>query len=111
MAIRQCPPGIFCVTPMFIMCLIGVSLSILIGAYLVTRDIKLPKIVIEMPKSETTQNIVVENENDRYKRAPEPLRNWLTQPDLRGALIPQGAAPIFQPARGYLACINCSTFL
>ena len=107
MVLRRCPPGIFCVTPMFILCLFVVASSILLGAYFVTRDVKLPKIVLEMPqKSETLvqpsikQNIVVEGDN-RYKRAPEPLRDWASVPDLRGALLPVGATPIFQPSQGY----------
>lgn len=109
MVLRRCPPGIFCVTPMFIMCLFVVTISILVGAYFVTRDVKLPKIIVEMPQAQPQplperapieQNITI-NGDDRYKRAPEPLRDWLSKPDLRGALIPVGATPIFQPAQGY----------
>ena len=38
--------------------------------------------------------------DDRYTRAPEPLRFWQTQPDLRGAMIPPGAVPINVSTRG-----------
>lgn len=38
--------------------------------------------------------------DDRYTRAPEPLRFWQTGPDLRGALIPGGAIPVNVPTRG-----------
>lgn len=109
MVLRRCPPGIFCVTPMFTLCMFIVIIVVLIGVYFVSKDVKLPNIVVEMPASpppspqETNlnQKIVVEGGDDRYRRAPEPLRNWATRPDLRGALIPQGAVPIFQPALGY----------
>ncbi len=105
----QCPPGVLCITPTFIGTLIIVAAAILIGAYLVTREVKLPKIVVnvqneeaqQVPQPTLQQKIIVKGGDDRYSRAPEPLREWLTEPDLRGALIPQGAVPIFQPARGY----------
>jgi hypothetical protein len=46
--------------------------------------------------------VVTKNIGDsRYSRAPEPLREWMSQPDLRGALLPPGAVPIFQPSLGY----------
>jgi hypothetical protein len=38
--------------------------------------------------------------DDRYTRAPEPLRFWQTGPDLRGAMIPPGAIPVNVPTRG-----------
>jgi hypothetical protein len=38
--------------------------------------------------------------DDRYTRAPEPLRVWQTPPDLRGAMLPPGAVPINVPTRG-----------
>ena len=109
MVLRRCPPGIFCVTPMFTLCIFIVIIVVLISVYFVSKDVKLPNIVVEMPapaapspqETNLNQKIVVEGGDDRYRRAPEPLRNWATRPDLRGALIPQGAVPIFQPALGY----------
>ena len=101
MVMRRCPPGIFCVTPMFILCLFIVTISILLGAYLVTRDVKLPKIIVEMPQQQAIEQNIVVKGDDRYKRAPEPLRDWASIPDLRGALLPVGATPIFQPSQGY----------
>jgi hypothetical protein len=95
---------------MFTICLFIVIIVVLIGVYFVSKDIKIPNIIVEMPAPENktsvqepiiNQKIVVEGGDDRYRRAPEPLRNWATRPDLRGALIPQGAVPIFQPALGY----------
>jgi hypothetical protein len=38
--------------------------------------------------------------DDRYTRAPEPLRFWQTTPDLRGAMLPPGAVPINVSTRG-----------
>lgn len=43
---------------------------------------------------------IFEGGDDRYTRAPEPLRVWQTPPDLRGGLIPPGAIPINVPTRG-----------
>jgi hypothetical protein len=38
--------------------------------------------------------------DDRYSRAPEPLRVWQTGPDLRGGMLPPGAIPINVTTRG-----------
>jgi hypothetical protein len=115
MAPRRCPPGVWCLTPEFA---VAVVVLLVLGAsvyfYQISRP-SLPKVVsssqqriqpsvFEPPEPAppvVTTNVRVINEDSRYRRAPEPLRNWLNPPDLRGALIPQGATPIFQPSVGY----------
>jgi hypothetical protein len=44
--------------------------------------------------------IPVPSGDDRYTRAPEPLRFWQSPPDMRGALLPPGAVAINMNPRG-----------
>lgn len=95
-----CPPGIMCLTPtlgIFLLIGIGVSLYILLA---------IPK---PSQSSQPNHNpIQIFNQglggggggDDRYTRAPEPLRVWQSPPDLRGAMIPPGAVPINVSTRG-----------
>jgi len=106
MGSKRCPPGIVCLSPMVGLSLVMAVIILLLGVYFVTvvRDIKPPNIIVEMPQPQPQQEPQppqIVQMGDRYNRAPEPLREWATQPDLRGALLPRGALPIFQPAAGY----------
>lgn len=98
-ASSACPPGVFCITP-------GVGIVLLIvlciGMYFYfeggSRGQKEGPVYREEPT--IINHNVVQGGDDRYTRAPEPLRSWMTIPDLRGALIPQGAVPINVNPRG-----------
>ncbi len=94
-----CPPGILCLTPslgVFLLLGIGVSLYILLA----TPSGSSP------PRQSAPQPIQIFNQglngggDDRFTRAPEPLRTWQSPPDLRGAMIPPGAVPINVSTRG-----------
>ncbi len=96
-----CPPGVFCITPG-----LGIILLIVlcIGMYLYFEGMpsktQQPRYESEESQQNTIINNVVQGGDDRYTRAPEPLRSWMTIPDLRGALIPPGAVPINVNPRG-----------
>lgn len=96
-----CPPGVFCITPG-----LGIVLLIVlcIGMYLyfegIPSKVQPPRYENEESQQNTIINNVVQGGDDRYTRAPEPLRSWMTIPDLRGALIPAGAVPINVNPRG-----------
>lgn len=112
MAPRRCPPGIWCFTPEFavailVIAIVGVTLYIYTLTHAPSTPIRLQKQrqVVQaepdiQPKQTVKVNIKTEGDG-RYTRAPEPYREWATVPDLRGAIIPQGAVPIFQPSLGY----------
>jgi len=103
-----CPPGIWCLTPELGF-VIGISIIVIISLVVISQKSVLvqqqpvpqgvPTPIRPISKQET--NVFVDNGDDRYNRAPEPYRSWAVTPDLRGALVPQGAVPIFQPVRGY----------
>jgi hypothetical protein len=93
-----CPPGILCLTPSLgFLLLAGIAIA-LFFMFKATQ--------LENPGKQKIQifNSIpgggMEGGDDRYTRAPEPLRVWQTPPDLRGAMLPPGAVPINIPTRG-----------
>jgi hypothetical protein len=88
-----------CLTPGLI---IGVVIGIAVFVFIIKNGI------LDFNKEKQPINIynsipspsVIGGGDDRYTRAPEPLRFWQTPPDLRGALLPPGAVPINVPTRG-----------
>jgi hypothetical protein len=93
-----CPPGILCLTPslgFILLAGIAVALFFMFKA----NQLETPgKQKIQIFNSIPTGS--VDGGDDRYTRAPEPLRVWQTPPDLRGAMLPPGAVPINIPTRG-----------
>ena len=92
-----CPPGVFCLSNSLGVFL-GVAILLIIAAlYFLSPS----------TSSSPQKPIHIFNNiqgggggDDRYTRAPEPLRLWQTGPDLRGAMVPPGAIPINVPTRG-----------
>ena len=94
-----CPPGILCLTPtlgVILLIGIGVSLYILFAA----QQPSAPRKTSLNPIQIFNQGLGGGGGDDRYTRAPEPLRVWQSPPDLRGAMIPPGAVPINVSTRG-----------
>lgn len=96
-----CPPGILCLTPSLgVLLLLGIGVSLYILMMTPTGSLQSTR--------QTPQPIQIFNQqpmgggggDDRYTRAPEPLRTWQSPPDLRGAMIPPGAVPINVSTRG-----------
>ena len=104
-----CPPGVICLSST-----LGVLLTIAIAVALyfvylaVTNTDSNPSVFsrpLQQKPIQILNNILPSagggsGGDDRYTRAPEPLRFWQTQPDLRGAMIPPGAVPINVSTRG-----------
>ena len=96
-----CPPGILCLTPtlgVLLLIGIGVSLYILLTSQAPSLPATKPapiQIFNQQPLGGGG-----DGGDDRYTRAPEPLRVWQSPPDLRGAMIPPGAVPINVSTRG-----------
>ncbi len=99
MAKRVCPPGVLCMTPSLGIILIAgicIALYFLIKAGEPIDGPKQPIHIFNSPPAVMGGS----GGDDRYTRAPEPLRFWQTGPDLRGAMIPPGAIPVNVPTRG-----------
>lgn len=95
----SCPPGVFCLSPGFLI-LLGLLAAVLIF-FLRPFSIVMPSV----PSPTATQipvNVSVVNEkgDDRYTRAPRPLRFWDNGPEypVRGSL--PGLGIFNQPTQG-----------
>lgn len=74
-----CPPGILCITPTFILVIVILILLALFGVYYYKKEFQQPIIIQKTQQSSQPLEVIVNNSNgdDRYTRAPKPLRNWL----------------------------------
>jgi len=92
-----CPPGVLCITPSLIIlvAVILIGVSALIYVMNIPRPIQLSmpaQQIQEQPRQPISIN-VERGGDDRYTRAPKPLRNWLSPVDLDGGVV--GSVPIF----------------
>ena len=102
--VKRCPPGVLCLTP-GVGIFITVLVAFLVGALFFFMKTEPVSVSIQQAKAPQQNPVIyntvdVEKGDDRYTRAPLPLRFWNTSPDLRGALIPLGATPINQFTQG-----------
>jgi len=96
-----CPPGVLCITPSLIILVAVILIGVIALIYVinmqsqervknVTMQIPIqPQIPIEQPIAINVER----GGDDRYTRAPKPLRNWLSPVDLDGAVV--GSRPVF----------------
>ena len=97
---NSCPPGVLCLTP-GIGIFITVLVSFLVGAlFYFMKTAPEPRTHTSSVQQPIQVNNTVEGGDDRYTRAPLPLRFWNVSPDLRGALLPPGAFAINQSTQG-----------
>jgi hypothetical protein len=105
-----CPPGVLCMTPTLGFILV-VGICIAIGFLILGTSHRLsyPALSRQVVQQPQTQQAPLQiftggggdgGGDDRYTRAPEPLRVWQSPPDLRGAMLPPGAVPINISTRG-----------
>lgn len=98
-----CPPGVMCLTPtlgFLLVVLIGVAVFALVTLNQPQQQSNKQKRPIQIFNNIDGGGMGGGGGDDRYTRAPEPLRFWQTGPDLRGAMVPPGAVPINVPTRG-----------
>lgn len=103
-----CPPGILCITPSLIILIAVILIGIAAFIYITYNDRKVlvhaPPPFHHTPQPPISIN-VERGGDDRYTRAPKPLRNWISPVDLDGALptlVPpfnSGTMPVI-PTRG-----------
>jgi len=96
---RRCPPNTFCISSEFILLLIGVLLVIIAIMFFMKGSVhSMQPILIKhdsgLPPIQTTEVI-----DSRFGRAPQPLRDWMSPPELppRGGLA---SIPINIPTQG-----------
>jgi len=106
-----CPPGILCITPSLIVLIAVILIGIAAFIYIAYNE---RKVLVHVPMHQTPMHQVSQppisinverGGDDRYTRAPKPLRNWMSPVDLDGALptlVPpfnSGTMPVI-PTRG-----------
>lgn len=95
----SCPPGVFCLSPGFLI-LLGLLAAVLIF-FLRPFSINIPSLpVIHQAPQPVNVSVVNEKGDDRYTRAPRPLRFWDNGPEypVRGSL--PGLGVFNQPTQG-----------
>lgn len=78
----KCPPGVFCVTPAYILLIVLVVVGLGIAVY----ALKPMQINVTTPAQAqpavAVQVAAAQGGDDRYTRAPKPERHWITTPEL-----------------------------
>lgn len=98
---KRCPPGVICLNETLGLGFALLGVGILVYFFFFLSSTQAPSVQRVVGGSPPIQIVnSVRGGDDRYTRAPEPLRFWQTGPDLRGAYIPPGSVPINMPTRG-----------
>lgn len=117
MKASRCPPGVFCFTPEVFLFIIFVLVGCL-GALVYmnsTQQQQAPPVYIRKPRIPEPSPTVVVNTggDDRYTRAPEPLRFWNApaQMPVRGALfgVPTQGLPEQYQSYGFITTSDGQT--
>lgn len=95
-----CPPGVFCLSSGFgnaLMILFGVAVIFLLVVAVFKPQ--MPTIVLPSRGGNPTTVVSMKGGDSRYERAPQPLRDWISMPELppRGGLA---SIPVNIPTRG-----------
>jgi hypothetical protein len=95
---RKCPEGVWCLTNEILFGLIGLLVVIIIGLQLFKGQ---QPIIVNVRNPPASGVPVINNVNgdDRYVRAPQPLRDWMSAPEYppRGGIA---TIPINIPTQG-----------
>jgi Family of unknown function (DUF5755) len=90
----KCPPGVFCLTPGFVVISIAVIAACVYAVY------QGPKMLLQIQQPQPQPvTVQVDAQDDRYSRAPKPERHWVTETDLPTSAEMYGKLPRV-PTRG-----------
>ena len=93
-----CPPGILCITPSTIFFGVVILALVIVIVYLINKDSynkSHPSIIhhqVPLKQEQPNVTVNVQKGDDRYTRAPKPLRNWLNPVDIDGGMV--GSIPV-----------------
>jgi len=90
---NTCPPGILCITPSLIILVVVIFILISLFVFyvyntskpVVSRNYVEPPLIQAASQQPSIAINVERGGDDRYTRAPKPLRNWLNPVDIEGA--------------------------
>ncbi len=115
MKASRCPPGVFCFTPEVFLFIIFILIGCLGALVYMNTTQQAPPTYIRSPRIPEPAPSVVVNAggDDRYTRAPEPLRFWNapTQMPVRGALfgVPTQGLPEQYQSYGFITTSDGQT--
>lgn len=93
---KKCPPGVLCLSNGLVLGLVGVLIVVVIVLRVLAaaQPTAAPQITIRQPPAQ-----VIATGDDRYTRAPQPLRDWMSPPEFppRGGIA---SIPINIPTQG-----------
>lgn len=92
---KKCPPGVLCLSNGLVLGLVGVVIAVVVVLrVLAAAQPAAPQITIRQPPAQ-----VIATGDDRYTRAPQPLRDWMSPPEFppRGGIA---SIPINIPTQG-----------
>jgi len=95
----KCPPGVFCITPTF---LLMFGLLIAAGVYIFYNGTPIQIQIQSQPQPQlpvAVQIAAAQSGDDRYSQAPKPERHWITKPDIPSSAEIYGKLPRV-PTRG-----------
>lgn len=82
----KCPPGVFCVTPGYVLLITLLILGIGVALYVFVKPITVQLQSPEQPVIQSSpvaiQVAASQGGDDRYTRAPKPERHWITTPEI-----------------------------
>jgi hypothetical protein len=95
----KCPPGVFCITPTF---LLIAALLLAVGLYIFYNGTPIQIQIQSQPQPQlpvAVQIAAAQSGDDRYSQAPKPERHWITKPDIPTSAEIYGKLPRV-PTRG-----------
>ena len=95
----KCPPGVFCITPTF---LLIAALLIAVCVYIFYNGTPIQIQIQSQPQPQlpvAVQIATAQSGDDRYSQAPKPERHWITKPDIPTSAEIYGKLPRV-PTRG-----------
>jgi len=95
----KCPPGVFCITPTF---LLMAGLLIAACVYIFYNGTPIQIQIQSQPQPQlpvAVQIAAAQSGDDRYSQAPKPERHWITKPDIPTSAEIYGKLPRV-PTRG-----------
>lgn len=93
---KKCPPGVLCLSNGLVLGLVGVIVAIaIVFIRSAPAPVPAPSITIRQPPAQ----VIATGGDDRYTRAPQPLRDWMSPPEFppRGGIA---SIPINIPTQG-----------
>lgn len=95
---KKCPPGVLCLSNGLVLSLLGLAILLFIAITILKPILQVQQPSEILIKQSSLPTTVIDTD-DRYRRAPQPLRDWMSVPEFppRGGIA---TIPINIPTQG-----------